>query len=93
MGKTSVDTVHSLGPFLSTSHLPIDHGTHEPEVFFNSLFIYARSKTKATGQGIDAVNVMTHFSHRHHVYLNTWRDVNSAGIKIFIAYLIIMELV
>ena len=70
-----VDTGPSLRQFLSASCLPIEPASHEPEVFFNNLFDksmwttvaennkkYARSKIRTDHQGMDAIDVMTHFS-------------------------------
>ena len=55
-------------------------------------YIYARSKIKKTYQGMDAIDAITHFIHMHYENNTTQRDANSAGIKIFMAYLIIMGL-
>ena len=67
-----VDIRHSLGSILS-SYLLIDSASHEPELLFNTFFhermwttnICARSKIRATCQGMDVIDVMTHFSHDH----------------------------
>ena len=34
---------------------------------------------------------MEHHSHRRHAKLGTWRDVNEADIKIFIAHILVMS--
>ena len=54
---------------------------------------YARSKIRTAHPGMDGIDVMTHFSHRQHAHHNTWTDVNSVDPKIFMAQLVIMELV
>ena len=104
--RLPVDMGSSLEPLLPTSYLLTDTASCEPEIFFNSLFveiicttfaeqtnIYARSKLRTAGQGMDTTDTMTHFIHRQHACHKTWKYVNSTDIKMFKAHLIITGLV
>ena len=55
--------------------------------------IYVRSKIRTNYQRMDAIDAMIHFRCRQHTHHNIWRDVNSAYIKVFMAYSIIIRLV
>ena len=81
-----------------------DTDARDPKVFFNQLFDqhmftiiaeetnnYARQQISRIMDGRDQIEQMEHHSHRRHARLGTWRDVNEADIKIFIAHILVMS--
>ena len=54
---------------------------------------YAHKKIRSLLEDRDAFQQLEHHSHRRHARLSTWKDMNAADIKIFIAHLCIMCLV
>ena len=42
-------------------------------------------------QGRDPIEQIDHYSHRQHAWLSSWKDVNGADIRIFIAHLLVMS--
>ena len=88
--------------FLSTLCVLTDPASCELEVFiiffkkeYGSTIVeqtnkYARCKVRTVYQGMDAIDAVTYFSDRHHTHHNICRYVNSADIKIFMAYFIIV---
>ena len=54
---------------------------------------YAHKKIRSVLEDKDAFQQLEHHSHRRHTRLSTWKDVNAADIKIFIAHLLVMCLV
>ena len=99
-----IDTGPSSGPFHGKSHTYISDLDGKPEVFFNSLFdermwtiladstnLYARSKS-STGEGNRCLDP-THPQYKKHCRLNSWCDVSTGDIKMFIAHILIMGLV
>ena len=82
--RLPVGTGSSLGQFLSTSCCLVGPASHEPSIFFKSLFdermwttiaqqanIYTRFKIRTACQGMDAIDAMLYSSHRQHVCQNT----------------------
>ena len=70
----------------------MDPTSHEPEVFFITLFDermwitiaeqtnnYARSKIRTAHQGMDASYAMIHFSHKQNTH-NAWGDEKFSGL-------------
>ena len=99
-----IDTGPSSGPFHGKFHTYISDVEEKPEVFFNSLFderiwtiladctnLYARSKS-STGEGNRYLDP-THLQYKKHCCLNSWCDVSTGDIKMFIAHILIMGLV
>ena len=98
-----IDTGPSSGPFHGKSHTYISDVDGKPEVFFNSLFnermwtiladstnLYARSKS-SMGEGNRCLDP-AHPQYKKHCHLNSWCDVSTGNIKMFIAYILIMGL-
>ena len=90
--------------FANTPGLNFDTDACDPEVFFNQLFDqhmftiiaeetnnYAHQQISRIMDGRDQIEQMEHHSHRRHARLGTWRDVNEADIKIFIAHILVMS--
>ena len=91
-------------PFTDTLGLNFDTNSHEPEVFFNQLFdqrmftIIAEQTNNYADQQISRImgdryeiEQVEHYSHKRHARLGTWRDVNEADIRIFIAHPLIIS--
>ena len=102
--KISHDNPRHNPPFSDTPGLNFETDSREPEVFFNELFDqrmftiiaeetnrYARQKIRNIMDGRDQIQQIEHHSHRRHARLGTWRDLNDADIKIFIAHLLVMS--
>ena len=73
-------------------------------MFFNQLFDqrmftiiaeqmnnYAHQQISRIMGGRDQIQQIEHYSHKRHARLGTWKDINEADIKIFIAHLLIMS--
>ena len=102
--KITNDNPRDNPQFADTPGLNFDTDSREPEVFFNQLFDqrmftiiaeetnnYARQQISRIMDGRDKIQQMEHHSHRRHARLGTWRDVNEADIKIFIAHILVMS--
>ena len=102
--KITHDTPPRNPPFADTPGLNFETDSREPEVFFNQLFDermftiiaeetnrYARQQITRIMGGRDQIEQIEHHSHRRHARLGTWRDVNEADIKVFIAHLLVMS--
>ena len=102
--KITHDNPQRNPPFADTPGLNFETDSREPEVFFNELFDqrmftiiaeetnrYARQQITRIMDGRDQIEQIEHHSHRRHARLGTWRDLNEADIKIFIAHILVMS--
>ena len=95
-----INEIPDQGPFIGTPGLNLDTESRKPEDFFNNFFDdrmfadvtndYAHKKIRSLLEDRDAVQQLEHHSHRRHARLSTWKDMNAADIKIFIAHLLVM---
>ena len=53
---------------------------------------YAHQQIARIMGGRDQIQQIEHYRHRRHTRLGTWRHINEADIKIFIAHILIMLL-
>ena len=101
--KLDIDEVPDQGLFIGTPGLNLDTESRKPENFFNNFFDdrmftiiadatndYAHMKIRSLLEDRDAFQQLEHHSHRRHAQLSTWKDMNAADIKIFIAHLLVM---
>ena len=52
---------------------------------------YAHQQISRIMGSRDQIQQIEHYSHKRHTGLGTWKDINEADIKIYIAHLLIMS--